>query len=121
LTYSETYLAPYLAYMFSLSFEVGIFPVTLKIAAVMPIYKANNKYDVANYRPISILLCLSKILEEIIKKRVFNFLEKYNVVYPHQYGLCPKDSTIHAILDITITLHDLLNNKKKTCLVTIDL
>jgi len=61
-------LAPYLAYMFSLSFEFGIFSDTLKIATVMPIYKANDKYDVSNHCPISILPCLSKILENLIKK-----------------------------------------------------
>jgi len=45
-------IAPYLACMFSLSFEFGIFPDTLKTAAVTPIYKSNDKYDVSNYRAI---------------------------------------------------------------------
>jgi len=52
--------------MFSLSFKFGIFPDTLKIAAVTPIYIANDKYDVANYYSISILPYLSKIFEKLI-------------------------------------------------------
>ena len=66
-------LAPYLSYFFSLSFDFGIFFDFLKIASVIPIYKTDSKCDMANYRPISRLPCLSKILEKLIKDRIMSF------------------------------------------------
>jgi len=44
-------LAPYLSHMFSFAFDYGIFPDSLKIAAVTPVFKANERSDVSNYRP----------------------------------------------------------------------
>ena len=54
-------LAPYLSYFFSLCFYFKIFPDFLKIASVIPIHKTDSKCDMVNYRPISILPCLSKL------------------------------------------------------------
>ena len=51
-----------LMYMFNLSIEKGIFPDDLKIAEVTPIYRADDKSDLGNYRPISVLSCFSKLL-----------------------------------------------------------
>ena len=55
-----------LKYLFNLSIEKGIFPDDLKIAKVTPIYKTDDKSNLSNYRPISVLSCFSKILECII-------------------------------------------------------
>ena len=79
-------LAPYLSYLFFLSFDFGIFPNFLKNASVIPIYKTDSKCDMANYCPISILSCLSKILEKLIKDRIMFFINKHNILYPYQYG-----------------------------------
>ena len=93
----------------------------LKIAAVTPVYKSDDKSKVTNYRPISVLPCLSKILEKLIKATLISFFEKHHVLYPHQYGFRSNHSTTHALLDIISTLHDNLNNKILSCLVMIDL
>ena len=86
-----------------------------------PVYKSDNKSKVTNYRPISVLPYLSKILEKLIKARLISFFEKHYVSYPHQYGFRSNHSTIHALFDITSTLYDNLNNKILSCLVMIDL
>ena len=104
-----------------MAFNFGIFPDAFKIAAVTPVYKSVDKSKVANYRPISVLPCLSKILEKLIKARLVSFFEKHHVLYPHQYGFRSNHSTTHALLDITSTLYDNLNNKILSCLVMIDL
>ena len=49
-----------LKYLLNLSIEKGIFPDDLKIAKVTPIYKSDDKSDLSNYRPISVLSCFSK-------------------------------------------------------------
>ena len=53
-------------YIFNFSLAKGIFADDLKTARVTPVFKAGNKNEVKNYRPISILPCFSKILERIM-------------------------------------------------------
>ena len=57
-------LAPILSYLINLSLSTGIFPNSLKLAKVVPIYKGGDKTNVANYRPISILSLISKVIEK---------------------------------------------------------
>ena len=57
------------------SFELGVYPNSLKLAKVIPIFKAGSKLEVNNYRPISLLPTLSKIIEKLIHIRLFSFLE----------------------------------------------
>ena len=92
-------LAPYLIYFFAVSFDFGIFSDMLKIAAATPIHKTDLTTINSNYRPISALPCLSKILEKQIKTRLTFFLQKHSILYPKQYGFRTKHSTTHAVLD----------------------
>ena len=64
-------------------------PTPLKLAKVVPIYKAKENYIFNNYRPISLLPCISKVLEKLIHKRLYNFLIKYNILCKSQYGFRP--------------------------------
>ena len=57
------------------SFDSGVFPDAIKISKVIPIYKAGSFQDINNYRPISLLLIFSKIMEKIIHVRLYNFLD----------------------------------------------
>jgi hypothetical protein len=103
------------------SLSTGIVPESLKIAKVIPIYKAKDKEQLNNYRPISLLPTISKILEKIIHKRLYNFLLTQSIFYPSQYGFRPKHSTtqaIHEFVDETITSFE---NKKTTLGVFLDL
>ena len=52
---------------FGVVFELGFFPQIFKSAKVVPIFKAGHKHLERNYRPISLLSCLSKVLEKVIK------------------------------------------------------
>ena len=64
----------------------GKFPSNLKIAVVKPIYKAGEKQFLSNYRPISILPYISKILEKIIHKRLMDHLDANNIICNNQFG-----------------------------------
>ena len=79
-------IAAPLAQLFNFTFLLGIFPASLKIAKIVPIYKSGDKSDVSNYRPISILSPISKILEKLIHVRSNNFFNKLLVLLPTQYG-----------------------------------
>ena len=69
-------LAPILSLCFSHAFKWRIFSSIFKIAKVVPIFKSGNKQIVKNYRAISFLRTLSKILEKLIKTRLINFFDK---------------------------------------------
>ena len=75
-----------LASLFNLSMSIGVFPETMKLAEVVPLYKSKERFLTSNYRPISLLITISKILEKIIYKRTYEFLDKNNQFYNSQYG-----------------------------------
>ena len=69
-------LAPVLSYYFSCVFELGVFKQIFKTAKVVPIYKSGNIKLLNNYRPISLLSYLSKVLEKLIKSHFDSFFYK---------------------------------------------
>ena len=69
-------LAPILAQLFSPVFEMGHFPQIFKTAKVIPAFKSGNKKLLNNYRLISLLPCLSEVLEKLIKTRFLKFFDK---------------------------------------------
>ena len=94
-----------------MAFIFGIFPDALNISAVTPVYKSDDKSKVTYYRPISVLPCLSKILEKLVEARLISLFEKHHVLYPHQCSFRSNHSTMHALLDVTTTLNDNLITK----------
>ena len=78
----------------------GIFPQKLKISKVTPIYKANNKDHLSNYRPISLLSSISKIFEYVILDQVSNYFLENELLTPEQYGFRPGHSTELAALNL---------------------
>lgn len=105
-----------LSYLYSLSLNEGIFPKTFKTAIIIPLLKKGNPESVSNYRPISILSTLSKILEKIVHKRLLSFLLKYSYFSPKQYGFLPGKSTEKALLDkIHEIIHNLESKKQVAC------
>ena len=103
------------------SFELGIYPNSLKLVKVIPIFKAGNKTEVNNYRPISLLPTLSKITEKLMHIRLFSFLETHKVIYNSQFGFQKGMSTNHSLIEITEKIRNCMENKKYGCGIFIDL
>ena len=101
-----------LATIINKSLSEGKFPDIMKIARINPIFKAKDKTDISNYRPISILPTLSKVFEKVIFKRLYSFLEKYSILSENQFGFRPKHSTIDAIIQFTNQITEGFKNKK---------
>ena len=114
-------LATPLSLLYNYSFEFGLFPDCLKIAKVLPIFKGGDNAEIGNYRPISILPLLSKLLEKLICSRTSNFLDKHSVIIPTQYGFRHSHCTSHAMLDILTSTYDNINNNEHTALLFLDL
>ena len=110
-----------LAHLFNCSFKLGIFPGCLKVAKVLPVYKSGEKSELCNYRPISILSSISKVLEKLIHIRSSTFLNEHSILLPTQYGFRANQSTIHDLLDVITSSYDNINNSKFTALVLLDL
>jgi len=81
-------------------FTTGIFPDKLKLAKVVPIYKKDEEYLIKNYRPISILPSLSKVIEKIMHDQVDSFFNEFNLYYNSQYGFRKFHSTEFATLEM---------------------
>ena len=77
-----------------------MFPEKLKIAKITPIYKKDDKYCVKNYRPISILPVVSKVIEKIVYNQLYSYFTKNNYLNTNQYGFRKNFSTEHAILEL---------------------
>ena len=87
-----------LANIINLSLQKGIFPDKLKIAKVIPIYKADGPSHFANYRPISLLSNFSNFFEKVLYNRMIKFAEQYNILYRCQFGFHKNYSTSHALI-----------------------
>ena len=85
---------------FNKSFLTGIVPSKLKIAKVIPLYKAKDPALFSNYRPISLLPVFSKILERLMYNRLYNFLTEHNILSTNQFGFRKKYSTFLALMDL---------------------
>ena len=75
----------------------GVFPSVLKTAKVVPVFKKDSKLDYRNYRAISLLSNIEKILEKLMYKRLYTFLNNNNIIYNLQFGFRQQYSTSHAL------------------------
>ena len=90
--------------IYNQSIETGIVPNILKVSQVTPVYKSGDAIDPANYRPISTLSSFRKVFEKLIYSQLYNFLEKYSILYKYQFRFRKGYSTEQAILEITDSL-----------------
>ena len=105
----------------NISFTTGKFPNAIKIAKVIPIHKKDSTQDVNNYRPISLLSTFSKILEKLMHKRLYNFLEIHGILYESQFGFRKNNSTLHSLIQITEQIKTSIEKGNFGCGVFIDL
>ena len=110
-----------LADLFNLSFKTGVFPSVLKTAKVIPIFKKDSKLDRSNYRPISLLSNIEKILEKLMYRRLYTFRNNKNIIYDLQFGFRQQYSTSHALINITENIRKSLDDGNIGCGVFVDL
>ena len=117
----KNYISKQLADLFNLSFLTGVFPSVLKTAKVAPVFKKDSKLDYSNYRPISLLSNIEKILEKFMYKRLSTFLNNNNFIYNLQFGFRQQYSTSHASINITEIIRKALDDGNIGCRVFVDL
>ena len=114
-------LSLHLADIFNLSFSSGTFPSRLKIAKVIPIHKKDSKLLYSNYRPISLLSNIDKIIEKLMHKRLIMFLEQHKILFSQQFGFRQNLSTNYALISLTETIRKALDDGDYACGIFVDL
>jgi hypothetical protein len=94
-------ICPTLTKIFNRSLQQGIFPGELKTAFVSPIYKNGDKSDCSNYRPISILSTIAKILEKTVYNQLISYINENNILSGNQFGFRKSHSTVTSLLNAT--------------------
>ena len=93
----------------------------MKLAETTPLYKGKEIYYTTNYRPISLLLTISKLLEKIVYKRVYSFLNQTDQLYNSQYGFRTAHSCDDAVSELVGEVLKNRENKKFTAALYLDL
>lgn len=115
-------LVPLMVILVNQIFASGIYPDSLKHAVVVPIYKGTgDPKDPANYRPISILSVLDKVIERILHNRLISFLTKNNILNCRQYGFRRRSNTEAAAIDLVSSIQGSLNAKERVIAIFMDL
>ena len=107
--------------IFNQSIACGIFPDKMKLAEIVPLYKTKSRTEPGNYRPISLLPTISKVLEKIMYKRTYKFLTENNQIYHSQYGFRAGHSCENAIGDLVSHVLKNQQQNKYTASLFLDL
>ena len=103
-------IAPCLTYIFNLSLNSGCVPDFWKSASITPIYKGKgDRSEYGNYRPISVIPTVAKIIEYHVKENLVNFLAHHHLLSPSQYAYTKGNSTemaLHTPVDDTLVNMD---------------
>lgn len=103
------------------SLQSGQVPNILKTAKVIPIYKSKDEQLFTNYRPISLLPNISKILEKVVHKRIYKFFNDKELLFHSQYGFRNNHSTNLAISELMSSILKGFDEKKYTLGLFLDL
>ena len=115
------YIAIVLTEVFNKSMITGEFLSIMKLAEVVPLYKCKEHFLESNYRPISLLTTMSKVLEKIVYQRVYTFLQDTHQIYDNQFGFRANHCCEHAIGQVVSSIVKNTENKKYSCCVLLDL
>ena len=107
--------------MVNTSIVTGNYPDPWKHPYVVPVFKSGDTDNIGNYRPISLLPILSKILEKVVATQLMTFLESNRLLTDNQHGFRPHLSTETALLKVTNKIYENTENRKISLLLLLDL
>ena len=114
-------ISKFLTEIFNKSIDTGIFPDSWKVSKVLPLFKKDDKLDMNNYRPISILSAVTKVFEKLLYEQLYQYLEENSILTKHQSGFRSHHSTLTALLDATNEWFTNIDNGNINSVVFLDL
>ena len=93
-------VASALSFLFTLSVRTGELPFDWKCSFVTVLHKKGSKYDMSNYRPISLTCVICKVLESIVRDHLMNYLLCNNIFSTRQFGFIKGRSTVLQLLKV---------------------
>ena len=118
---SANVLTPVLTKLFNRSLSSSIYPDIWKCGKVTALFKSGERTDPNNYRPITVLPIVSKILEKAAHSQMYSYLQDNKLLSPFQFGFRPKSSTEIALVDSTDSILENMDRGLFTGVVSIDL
>ena len=115
------YIATSLKAIFDRSIETSVFPDEFKKAKVTPLHKANDKENLDNYRPISVIPAVAKVFERLVFNQLYQYFNDNNLLTKYQSGFRPLYSTLYALLDATTEWYLNIDQRKVNSVVFVDL
>ena len=109
-----------LAWLFKRSLDLGKLPLQWKTSKIIPIYKKGPRDSPDNYRPISLLPAVAKILEAIVNRQLYEHLVCNDLLSPFQSGFRRGDSTSLQLFRVVHQLMSAVDSGKATAMVFYD-
>ncbi len=121
LNIAAEHIAEPLTHIFNLTIETGLIPSVLKSAYVTPLLKGGDQSNPNNYRPISKLSALAKVLEGLISDQLKDYLETKNILNDLQSGFRKKHSTVTATMKVLNDFISVIDSKEYCVALFLDL
>ena len=112
-------IAPSLSLLFNRSISEGSLPDEWKLANIVPVHKKGEKTDVVNYRPISLLCVVSKVLERCVLSTLKDHL--LTLINSTQHGFIPGKSCTTQLVEVLDYIGSLLDGGKQTDIIFMDM
>ena len=113
-------IAPALKIFFSHSLSSSLIPTSFKEAAIIPVFKSGDKNLPSNYRPVSLISVLSKVIEKIFRKQVLTFISHRGYLNNTQHGFRSGRSCMSALFDVYDNIMHMINNQSTVDMIYLD-
>jgi len=107
--------------LFNYSLQSGCVASEWKIARVTPISKVSNSEEVSNFRPISVLTVVAKVLEKIVHRQLYTYLQMHSILHDAQSGFRPQHSTQDVLVSTIDDWRQALDKDKIVGSIMLDL
>ena len=118
---SKSEITPWLTKIINLGYQNKSFPDCMKIANIKPLHKKNCTEETSNYRPISILPTLSKVLERAATDQIVGYLERNKLISRNQHAYRKGHSTQTCLVELTNLLYEYMDKGKYSGVASLDL
>ena len=114
-------IAPIICKIINLGYEIHQFPTCMKKATISALHKKKDVNLISNYRPISILPTLSKVIEKSATNQLVTYLEQTNIINSNQHAYRKRHGTVTCLAEVVDYLYQLLDENTHAAIISLDL